>query len=110
MAIPHARSGQIVDVVAPDGTLPADQSFALFKSEQLEVMRLVLPQGKAFPPHRMAGEVTVLCLSGAIDFSIDGVSQVLRPGQLLHLAGGVRHGLAGIEESVALLTVVLKPA
>ena len=107
MAIPHARPGQIVDILSADGTLPSANSFALFKSEQLEVMRIVLPAGKAFPPHRVAGEITVQCLDGHIDFSVDGVSQHLRPGQLLHLAGGVLHGLVGVEDSSALVTIVL---
>jgi len=107
MAIPHARSGQIVDILSPDGVLPSARSFALFKSPQLEVMRIVLPAGKAFPPHRVAGEITVQCLHGHIDFSVDGVSQDLRQGQLLHLAGGVLHGLVGIEDSSALVTIVL---
>ena len=107
MAIPHARSGQVVDILSADGTLPSANSFALFKSDQLEVMRVVLPAGKAFPPHRVAGEITVQCLEGSIDFSIDGASQVLRAGQLLYLEGGVLHGLVGIEDASALVTIVL---
>jgi len=107
MAIPHARSGQIVDILAADGKLPSANSFALFKSEQLEVMRVVLPAGKAFPPHRVAGEITVQCLEGRLDVSVDGASQELRPGQLLHLAGGVLHGLVGLEDSSVLVTIVL---
>ncbi len=107
MAIQHARPGQIVDILPTEGTLPSARSFALFKSGQLEVMRVVLPAGKAFPPHRVAGEITVQCLEGRIDLSVDGVSQALRPGQLLHLEGGVLHGLVGIEDSSALVTIVL---
>jgi quercetin dioxygenase-like cupin family protein len=107
MAIPHARSGQIVDILPHDGTLPSAQSYALFKSDQLEVMRVVLPAGKAFPPHRVAGEITVQCLEGRIDISVDGASQVLRAGQLMHLAGGVMHGLVGLEDASALVTIVL---
>ena len=107
MAIPHARSGQIVDILPGDGTLPSAKSFALFKSAQLEVMRVVLPAGKAFPPHRVAGEITVQCLEGRMAFSVDGASQDLRAGQLLHLEGGVLHGLVGIEDASALVTIVL---
>jgi quercetin dioxygenase-like cupin family protein len=107
MALPHASSGQIVDILSAEGTLPSAKSFALFKSGQLEVMRVVLPAGKAFPPHRVAGEITVQCLDGRIDFSVDGVSQELRAGQLMHLEGGVLHGLVGIEDSSALVTIVL---
>jgi quercetin dioxygenase-like cupin family protein len=107
MAIPHASPGQIVDIHASEGTLPTPKSFALFKSDQLEVMRVVLPAGKAFPPHRVAGEITVQCLEGNIDFSVDGVSQVLRAGQLMHLEAGVMHGLVGIDDASALVTIVL---
>ena len=107
MALPHASSGQIVDILSAEGKLPSAQSYALFKSAQLEVMRVVLPAGKAFPPHRVAGEITVQCLEGRIDFSVDGASQELRAGQLLHLAGGVLHGLVGLEDSSALVTIVL---
>jgi len=107
MALPHASSGQIVDILSAEGKLPSAQSYALFKSAQLEVIRVVLPAGKAFPPHRVAGEITVQCLEGRIDFSVDGASQELRAGQLLHLAGGVLHGLVGLEDSSALVTIVL---
>ena len=107
MAIPHASSGQVVDILPADGTLPSAKSFALFKSAQLEVMRVVLPAGKAFPPHRVSGEITVQCLEGNIDISVDGASQRLRAGQLMHLAGGVLHGLVGLEDASALVTIVL---
>jgi quercetin dioxygenase-like cupin family protein len=110
MAIPHASSGQVVEVLSSDGRLPSDQSYAIFKSGQLEVMRLVLPAGKAFPPHRVTGEITVQCLSGRLEVNVDGTRQALRAGQLMFLEGGVQHGLVGIEDAVALVTIVLGKA
>jgi quercetin dioxygenase-like cupin family protein len=110
MAIPHASSGQIVDILAGNGALPSPHSYALFKSDQLEVMRVVLPAGRSFPPHRVAGEITVQCLEGRIEISVDGATQVLRTGQLMHLAGGVLHGLVGLEDASALVTIVLRKA
>lgn len=107
MAIPHASSGQVVQILSSDGTLPSEQSYAIFKSEQLEVMRLVLPAGKAFPPHRVAGEITVQCLAGRLELDVDGTRQELRTGQLMFLAGGVQHGLLGLEDAIALVTIVL---
>lgn len=108
MAIPHASSGQVVQILSSDGTLPSEQSYAVFKSEQLEVMRLVLPAGKAFPPHRVAGEITVQCLAGRLELDVDGTRQELRTGQLMFLAGGVPHGLLGLEDAIALVTIVLR--
>ena len=107
MAIPHASSGQVVDILWRDGALPSDLSYAVFKSEQLELMRLVLPAGKTFPPHRVAGEITVQCLSGSLEVNVDGTRQVLRTGQLMFLEGGVQHGLLGLEDAIALVTIVL---
>ena len=107
MAIPHASSGQVVQILSSDGTLPSEQSYAVFKSEQLEVMRLVLPAGKAFPPHRVPGEITVQCLAGRIELNVDGTRQELRTGQLMFLEGGVQHGLLGLEDAIALVTIVL---
>jgi quercetin dioxygenase-like cupin family protein len=107
MAIPHASSGQVVEILSSDGSLPSDQSYAIFKSEQLEVMRLVLPAGKAFPPHRVAGEITVQCLAGRLELNVDGTRQLLRAGQLMFLEAGVQHGLVGVDDAIALLTIVL---
>ncbi|HYP30316.1 MAG TPA: cupin domain-containing protein [Burkholderiaceae bacterium] len=107
MAIPHARSGQVVDILSPDDSLPSDQSYAVFKSDQLEVMRLMLPAGKAFPPHRVAGEITMQCLAGRVELDVEGVLQVLHPGQLTYLEGGVEHGLVAIEDAMVLVTIVL---
>jgi quercetin dioxygenase-like cupin family protein len=107
MALPHAAPGQVIDLFAAQDTLPTANSFALFKSEQLELIRVVLPAGKTFRSHHVEGEITVQCLTGAIDFDIEGRSQILRAGQLLHLAGGIEHGLIGIEDASALMTIVL---
>jgi len=107
MAIPHARSGQVVDILPRDRSLPSDQSYAIFKSDQLEVMRLVLQAGKAFPPHRVAGEITVQCLEGRVELDVDGARQVLRAGQLAYLEAGVLHGLVGLTDADVLVTIVL---
>lgn len=108
MAIPHATSGQIVNVLAPGEGLPLGTSYALFKTDQLEVIRLVLPAGKAFPPHKVGGEVTVQCLAGVFEVSTPGQFQVIRPGQLLYLASGVEHGLLAVEDATALVTIALR--
>lgn len=83
------------------------QSTALFKTGQLEVIRLVLPKGKAWPAHKVPGEIIVQCLAGAIDFTSEGSSRLLLAGQLLYLPGGVVHGLGAVEDAIVLLTIAL---
>lgn len=107
MAIPHASSGQLIDVRPLGKRLSGEVSIALFKSEQIEVIRLVLPAGKSFPPHQVPGEITIHCIEGRIDVTVEGSSHVLEAGQMLFLAGGVPHGVDAIEDASALVTIVL---
>jgi quercetin dioxygenase-like cupin family protein len=108
MAIAHAQPGQAVDVGPLGPRLPQEKSVALFKSADLEVMRLVLMAGSSLPPHSVPGEITVQCIEGRIDVTAEGRSHVLQPGQLLYLASGVTHGLSAAQDSSALVTVALR--
>ena len=107
MAIPHAVSGQPVSVLPAANAAAERQTVALFKTTELEVMRLVLPQGKSMPAHKVAGDITVQCLEGTISFNSDGKDQVLKAGELLYLRGGVVHSLTGLQDACALLHIVL---
>ena len=49
---------------------PGARSHALFKSNDLEVMRIVLRAGQELPPHTVSGEITLQCLEGRIAFSL----------------------------------------
>ena len=108
MAIPHAQSGQVISVRPLGPALTGERTTALFKTEDLEVMRLVLTAGKSLPPHKVAGEITIQCIEGRIDVNSEGNSRVLRAGQLLYLSGGVVHGVIALEDSSALVTIVLQ--
>jgi quercetin dioxygenase-like cupin family protein len=108
MAIPHSLPGEAIDVQPFGARLSAEKTVALFKSNDLEVMRLVLRAGKSLPPHKVPGEITIQCIEGSIDVTAEGESHVLRAGQLLFLLGNVAHGVTALEDSTALVTVVLK--
>ena len=108
MALPHAQPGQAVEIGPLGARLAHEKTVALFKSQDLEVIRLVLVAGSSLPAHRVRGEITVQCIEGTIDVTADGRSHVLRPGQLLYLAGGVTHGVAALQDASALVTVALR--
>jgi len=108
MAMPHALPGDSVDVAPLGPRLSSVKTRALFKSVDLEVIRLVLRAGKSLPSHKVPGELTIQCLEGALDVAVEGRSQVLRAGQLLYLAGGVSHAVRALEDASALVTIALR--
>ena len=107
MAIHHLQSGEIANLQPNGGDVLSGQSTALFKTDHLEVIRLVLPTGRSMPLHTVAGEITVQCLQGVIAFETPGQVQQLQAGQLLYLRGGEPHGLLALEDACALITIVL---
>ena len=108
MALPHAQPAQAIDVKPLGSALPGARSTALFKTDELEVMHLVLHAGKALPAHKVPGEITVMCLEGSIEFTAEGRVCTLQAGQLLYLPGGVVHSLVGLSDASALVTIVLR--
>jgi quercetin dioxygenase-like cupin family protein len=109
MAIHHAVSGELINIRPLAGELAGAVTHTLYKSEHVEVFRVVLRAGKAMPPHRVAGEITVQCLEGSIEF-ITGITQVMRAGDMLCLAGGEMHALKAVEDASVLVTLLLHGA
>jgi quercetin dioxygenase-like cupin family protein len=108
MSIPHALSGQPVAVAAYGPGLAEQRTVALFKSDQLEVIRLVLAPGKAMPMHSVSGEITIQCVEGSLDVGVNGDTTRMQAGQLMFLLGDVPHSVTAREHASALVTIVLK--
>jgi quercetin dioxygenase-like cupin family protein len=77
----------------------------LLKTQALELIRLVLPQGKAVPPRTVRGELTVHCLEGELVLAFGGAACHLGPGQLVLLPAGTEHAIHAASDAAALLTV-----
>ncbi len=107
MAIPHAQPGEVVDVRPLGSALASAQTQTLFRAEQVEVIRLVVPAGKEISEHKAKGEITVLCLEGRVTFTAFGKTQNLEAGKLLYLPTGEPHSVKGIENASLLLTILL---
>lgn len=109
MAIPHASPGQAFDVRPLGDRLGEAKTSALFKSHDLEVMRLVLRAGKSLPAHKVAGELTIQCLEGSLELVLDEGSVQVAAGELLFLTANAMHGVKAVTDASALITLVLKP-
>ena len=108
MALTHASSGQALNLQPLGPDLHRAQSSALVKARDLELVRLVLPQGKTLPAHSVPGDITLLCLEGVVEVQAGGVSRLLETGQLMYLAGGVSHALRALIDASLLLTIALR--
>lgn len=114
MALEHASPNEVVDV-RPFGEALADsKTRTLFKTKNLEVVRLVMPAGKEISEHQAPGEITVQCLEGKIKFTALGKTKVLEAGQMLYLDAEEPHSVKCVEDASFLLTILLnqsrKPA
>lgn len=109
MAIPHAQPGDVIDVRPLQAALATARTGTLLKSEQIEVIRLVMSQGKVLHEHKAPGEITVHCLEGKIALSAGGRTSELTAGQMLYLAAGEPHSVQALEDASFLLTLV-RPA
>lgn len=107
MAISHAAPGQAIDILPAADTADGARTVALFKSRDLEVMRLVLPAGRALQPHKVAREITIQCVSGALAVNTAAGRHELKAGQLLFLDREAVHDVQALEDAIALVTVVL---
>ncbi|MDM0053770.1 cupin domain-containing protein [Variovorax sp. J22R115] len=105
MAIPHASSGQVVNLRALD--VEAAETCALLKAGDIEIMWLVLPAGKQVQSHAVSTSMTLHCVRGRVEVQLDGNMKLLEADQVMYLAGGLPHGLHALEESRLLMTLVL---
>lgn len=107
MALRHLQSENQTDL-SPFGTEIARQkSVALFKSKNLEVIRLVLQAGQSFPSHEVDGDVTIQCIEGCLEIMLSSGSVNLEPNHLIYLSGKTTHGVKALIPSSALVTIAL---
>ncbi len=110
MAIPHAASGDLIDLRPLGDQFLQTTSSTLVRADHLEVMRLVLPKGRTAAEHRAAGAITIQCLEGVTELQAHGRTQTLRPGDLVYLADAVPHAVKALEDSSLLVTLLLHRA
>jgi quercetin dioxygenase-like cupin family protein len=107
MAIAHVQPGEVVDVRPLGSALADTKTRTLFKTENVEAVRMVMPAGKEIPEHEAPGEIIVQCLEGKVAFTAMGKTNELEAGQLLYLAAEEPHSVRCIEDASFLLTILL---
>jgi quercetin dioxygenase-like cupin family protein len=107
MALPKAKPGDVIDVRPFGSEIANATTEALFKSETLEVIRMVMPKGKAIPQHQVTGPITLHCLEGAIEITALGETRELAAGELVYLPAAEPHAVRCLDAASFLLTIVL---
>jgi quercetin dioxygenase-like cupin family protein len=108
MSLPHATPGELIDIRPLGDQLIDSASIALVRTDDFEVMRLVLPKGKSIPAHQIEGELTLQCLEGSVEVEALGERRTLRAGQMLYLQGNTAYALAAGENASVLMTMLRK--
>lgn len=104
----HPASGELIDIRPLDDKLTESASIALVRTEDFEVMRLVLPKGKSIPEHSVEGELTLQCLEGTVELQAQGKKQQLQPGQLIYLQGKTPYAINAVDNASVLMTMLRK--
>jgi quercetin dioxygenase-like cupin family protein len=108
VAVPHAKSGEVIDIRPLGSALAQARTTTLVKTKTLEIIRLVIPSGKDIPEHRARGEITVQCLEGRVVIATGSTRRELVAGQLLYLSSEEPHSLHGLEDASVLVTILLR--
>ena len=107
MAIPHAQPLDVISVCPLGSELATAKTIVLIKTNQMEVLRLVLLAGKELSEHKAPGEIIVQCIEGRVAFTSLGKTVELESGQLIYLPAGEPHSVRAIEDTSFLLTILL---
>lgn len=100
-----AKPGDIVEVRLLGTALSSAKTKTLARTDELEIIRLVIPAGKDIPEHKAAGTLVVHCLEGRAAFTAFGKKQNLQTGELLYLPAREPHSIRGVEDASLLFTI-----
>lgn len=104
-----ASSYRIVDIRPSEENDTRMKSTILLKTGQIEVVRLVMPEGKEMLTHTAPGAMIIQCLGGRVELTIDDEAYELHEGQMAHLTAHEPHSVRCIEKALLLLTILQPP-
>lgn len=108
MALPHAAPLDVIDVRPLGDGLGSARSTSLIKTEQLQLLHLVLPARHDQPEHHVDAECSIHCLEGDVEVAMPGGVRRLAPGELVVLPARQRYSLRARSDSALLMTLLLR--
>lgn len=102
----HVASGEVINLERLKGTMDVDASYALVKTNDMEVIRMALRKGKTIDEHSVNGEMSVQCLMGDILFSVDSKAVELKKDDWLYLKKKQSFSYSVKEDTILLVTIL----
>lgn len=102
----YANAGEVIDISTPEGDLETAKTKTLVKTDDLEIVRLMIKAGQSLPRHSASGILSVQCLAGCVQFTALGSTQELTAGKLIHLPSQEPHSVECVETAALLLTII----
>ena len=106
-------AGASFDLMALDHELRHEEQYArtgqaartLVRADDQRIVLMVLRAGARIAEHHADGTASIQLLSGRVSVGLPTRTVEMQSGELLVLAGGLRHHLEASEESTLLLTL-----
>ena len=89
----------------PGETAAGRRAETLIKADGLRVVLVTMRAGVSLHEHVAPGPITIQALRGRFTVTFAEQTRDLGPGDLLSLAGGVRHAVATVADGAFLLTI-----
>lgn len=102
----HIQSGEVVNLETLKGEMDVDASYALVKTNDMEVIRMAVHKGKTIDEHSVDGEMSVQCLKGDILFMVDGNARELTASDWLYLEKKQKFSYSVKEDTILLVTIL----
>jgi len=80
-------------------------AITVFKTNGLSIVLIALHQNAEMPKHKANGLISIQVLEGALQFSTNDETILLKAGQLVALHSAIEHSILAIQETVFLFTI-----
>jgi quercetin dioxygenase-like cupin family protein len=102
----HVQSGEVINLELLKGNMDVDASYAIIKTEDMEVIRMALPEGKEINQHSVEGEMEVQCLTGHIQFNVEDTLKDLTPDDWMFIERNKPFSYMVKENTILLVTIL----
>lgn len=106
MSLPRPESGEVFNVHPTGEQYTEFFTRAIIATDELEVIRFVMPEGSSLKEHCFAGDATLQCVEGRLSLTAHGKTSRLKECDMAFLAGGAPHSITAEKNTVFLMTMV----